>query len=206
MTSNYEFREQIRGKHMKNFRLAVAIFAALAFVCPYLSAQDKPKTDSKAPVSTLKLQVTIVEREGEKKVTNLPYTLFLRAGDAPGAWTKLRTGSRVPVYVGKEGGTQYIDVGTSIDARGIAAEDGRFDITLNLERSWVDGEVDISTQRQGEASAEPNSGRFKQPIIRQFKTELTVPMHDGQTADTTEAADPGSGRVLTLIVTMNVVK
>jgi hypothetical protein len=193
---------------MKNFRLAVAIFTALAFLCPYLSAQDKPKTDSKAPVSTLKLQVTVVEREGEKKVTNLPYTFFLRAGDAQGGspWTKLRTGSRVPVYVGKEGGTQYIDVGTSIDARGIAAEDGRFDITLNLERSWVDGEVDISIQRQGEAAAEPNSGRFKQPIIRQFKTELTLPMHDGQSAETTEAADPGSGRVLTLNVTMNVVK
>jgi hypothetical protein len=193
---------------MKNFRLAVLIFTALAFLCPYLSAQDKPKTDSKAPVSTLKLQVTVVEREGEKKVTNLPYTFFLRAGDAQGGspWTKLRTGSRVPVYVGKEGGTQYIDVGTSIDARGIAAEDGRFDITLNLERSWVDGEIDISIQRQGEAAAEPNSGRFKQPIIRQFKTELTLPMHDGQTTETTEAADPASGRVLALTVTMNVVK
>jgi hypothetical protein len=194
---------------MKNFRLAVSIFTALAFLCPYLSAQDKPKTDSKAAVSTLKLQVTIVEREGEKKVTNLPYTIFLRAGDGGPAspWTKLRTGSRIPVYVGKEGGTQYIDVGTSIDARGIAAEDGRFDITLNLERSWVDGETDISTQKPGEAAAaEPNSGRFKQPIIRQFKTELTLPMHDGQTAETTEAADPGSGRVLTLNVTMNVVK
>jgi hypothetical protein len=193
---------------MKNFRVAISILAALAFLCPYLSAQDKPRSDTKAPVSTLKLQVTIVEREGEKKVTNLPYTFFLRAGDAQGGspWTKLRTGSRVPVYVGKEGGTQYIDVGTSIDARGIAAEDGRFDIILNLERSWVDGEVDISIQKQGEAVTASNPGRFKQPIIRQFKTELTLPMHDGQTTETTEAADPGSGRVLTLIVTMNVVK
>jgi hypothetical protein len=193
---------------MKNFRLAISILTALAFGASYLSAQDKPKSDAKAPVSTLKLQVTIVEREGEKKVTNLPYTFFLRASDAPGAspWTKLRTGSRVPVYVGKEGGIQYIDVGTSIDARGLAAEDGRFDITLNLERSWVDGETDISTQKLGEAAAEPNSSRFKQPIIRQFKTELTLPMRDGQTAETTEAADPGSGRVLTINVTINVVK
>jgi hypothetical protein len=193
---------------MKNFRLAISILTALTFLCPYLSAQDRPKTDSKAPVSTLKLQVTIVEREGEKKVTSLPYTFFLRAGDALGGspWTKLRTGSRVPVYVGKEGGTQYIDVGTSIDARGMAAEDGRFDVTVNLERSWVDGEVDISTQKPREAVADANSARFKQPIIRQFKTEVTLPMGDGQTTETTEAADPGSGRVLTLTVTMNVVK
>ena len=193
---------------MKNLRLAFSILTALAFGAPHLSAQDKPKSDAKAPVSTLKLQVTIVEREGEKKVTNLPYTFFVRAGDAPGVtpWAKLRTGSRVPVYVGKEGGIQYIDIGTSIDARGVAAENGRFDITLNLERSWVDGETEISTQKPGESAAEPNSSRSKQPIIRQFKTEVTLPMHDGQSAETTEAADPGSGRVLTVNVTMNVVK
>lgn len=145
---------------MKDLRLTISILTALAFWGPYLSAQDKPKPDAKGPVSTLKLQVTIVEREGEKKVTNLPYTFFLKAGDAPGAspWTKLRTGSRVPVYVGKEGGTQYIDVGTSIDARGLAAEDGRFDITLNLERSWVDGEMDISNQKPDEVAAGPHRG------------------------------------------------
>ena len=63
---------------------------------------------------------------------------------------------------------------------------------MNLERSWVDGEMDISNQKPGEVAAEPNSGRFKQSSIRQFKTELTLPMHDGQTAETTQAADPGT--------------
>jgi hypothetical protein len=147
-----------------------------------------------------------VEREGEKKVANLPYTFFIRAGEGgPGSpWTKLRTGSRVPVYVGKDAGMQYVDVGTNIDSRALAADDGRFDVTLNLERSWVAGEVEVPVEKS--AGAVADAGHFKEPIIRQFKTELTMPMRDGQTSEVTQAADPGSGRVLIITVTVNVVK
>jgi len=193
---------------MTKARLALAVLLALSIAPFQLGAQDRPKPDVKSPVATLKLQVTIVEHEGEKKVTNLPYTFFLRAGEggAGSPWTKLRTGSRVPVYVGKDAGMQYIGVGTNIDARGFAAEGGRFDITLNLERSWVAGEVDVPMDKSVPSTGEANSGHFKEPIIRQFKTELTLPMHDGQTSEVTQAADPTSGRVLTLTVSMNVVK
>jgi hypothetical protein len=189
---------------MKKLAFMLLAFLVLLSFCPLLSAQDKPKPDVKLPATTLKLQVTIVEREGEKKVTNLPYTFFLRAGNGgpESPWTKLRTGNRVPIYVGKDGGMQYVDIGTNIDARGVAEEDGRFDITLNVERSWVEGEVIVSTEKTGDA----NAGHFKEPIIRQFRTELTLPMRDGQTTESTEAADPGNGRVLTITVTMNVVK
>jgi hypothetical protein len=193
-------------ERMKVFRPHVAILLALAFAGPLLLAQDKPNAASKAPSTLLKLQVTIVEREGEKKVANLPYTFFIRAGEGgPGSpWTKLRTGSRVPVYVGKDAGMQYVDVGTNIDSRALAADDGRFDVTLNLERSWVAGEVEVPVEKS--AGAVADAGHFKEPIIRQFKTELTMPMRDGQTSEVTQAADPGSGRVLIITVTVNVVK
>jgi hypothetical protein len=87
---------------------------------------------------------------------------------------------------------QYLDVGTNIDARGLADGSGRFTVMLNLERSWIEGDVAVAT--------------MKEPIIRQFKTELTLPMKDGQTVQTTQAADPLSARVLTIVATMNVVK
>jgi hypothetical protein len=188
---------------MRKLRFAPVI-VALAILSPYLLAQDKPKPEGKGSVATLKLQVAVVEHEGEKKVTSLPYTFFVRAGEGGSGspWAKLRTGSRVPVYVGKDAGMQYIDVGTNIDARAIALEDGRFDILLNLERSWVEGEVVVPTAKAGDTA----SGTFKEPVIRQFKTELTFPMRDGQSTETTQAADPGSGRILTITVTMNVVK
>jgi hypothetical protein len=189
---------------MRKLRFILAI-TVLTVSAAHLPAQDNPKPDAKAPTATLKLQVTIVEREGDKKVTSLPYTFFLEAGEGGPAspWMKLRTGSRVPVYAGKDFSVQYIDVGTSIDARGIATEDGRFGILLNLERSWVEGEVAIPTAKSENANP---ANFFKEPVIRQFKTELSLPMRDGQTTETTQAADPGSGRILSLTVTMNVVK
>jgi hypothetical protein len=77
---------------------------------------------------------------------------------------------------------------------------------LNLERSWVEGDVTLPSEKQTATAGELNSGQFREPIIRQFKTELTLTMRDGQTVQTTQAADPLSGRVLTITVTMNVVK
>jgi len=193
---------------MRKARFMVATLAALAVISPHVFAQEKTSPGSKTPPATLKMQLVITEHEGEKKLANLPYTFFLRAGEGGSAspWTKVRMGSRVPVYVGKDGGMQYIDVGTNIDARGVSADDGRFDISLNLERSWVEGDVLVPAERPAGSAAEPNAAQFKEPIIRQFKTELTQAMHDGQTIQSTQATDPLSGRVLTITVTMNVAK
>jgi hypothetical protein len=187
-------------------RCTLVALASLILLTPRLSAQDKPGSDVKASGATLKLQVTIAEQEGEKKVANLPYTFFVRAGESASAspWTKVRMGSRVPVHAGREG-MQYLDVGTNIDARALAIADARFDLSLNLERSWVEGEVPVSAEKSG-SLGESNPAQNKEPIIRQFKTELTLAMRDGQTIQTTQAADPLSGRVLTITVTMSVVK
>jgi hypothetical protein len=192
---------------MRKPRIVLAVVGALALLCPQLLGQDKPKQDNKV-ASTLKLQVTFAEHEGEKKLASLPYTFFVQAAEAiPGSpWTKIRTGSRVPVFVGKDASLQYMDIGTNIDARGLASGEGRYDISLLLERSWVEGDVLVAAGKLAGSTPEAVPGQFKEPIIRQFKTELNLAMHDGQTVQTTQAADPLSGRVLTVSVTMNVVK
>jgi hypothetical protein len=194
---------------MRKAMIAVAALLGLSVITFHLAAQESPKTESKKSVTVLKVQVTFSENEGEKKVANLPYMFFLRAVDpnpTPVPWSKVRVGSRVPVYVGKDGGMQYIDVGTNIDARAFPADDGRFDLYLNLERSWVEGDVLLPSEKSPSAAGESNSGHFKEPIIRQFKAELTFAMRDGQAMQTTQAADPLSGRVFTITVTMNVAK
>jgi hypothetical protein len=191
---------------MRKVSFLVLALLTLLIVPLHLASQESPKPEAKKPATLLKLQVTFTENEGEKKLANLPYTFFLKTADPlPPLWTKVRVGSRVPVYVGKDGGMQYIDVGTNIDARGFPADEGRFDIYLNLERSWVEGDVLVPAEKTPTA-VDANSGHFKEPIIRQFKTELNLTMRDGQTIQTTQAADPLSGRVLTITVTMNVVK
>lgn len=188
---------------MRIVRFPFSLLCGLILLIPQLLAQDKPAADAKNPSAVLKLQVTIGEQDGDKKVANLPYSFFLRANEAghqDAAWAKLRMGSRVPVYVGKDGGMQYLDVGTNIDARAFTPGDGRFDVYLNLERSWVEGDVLVRALGASE------SPQYKEPIIRQFKTELTLTMHDGQTVQSTQATDPLSGRVLTITVNLSVVK
>ncbi|HTB93898.1 MAG TPA: hypothetical protein VK728_13780 [Candidatus Sulfotelmatobacter sp.] len=195
---------------MRKARIVMAALVLFAGIGSASSsrAQDKVKNETKAPVATLKMQVTISEAEGEKKVVNLPYTFYLRVGEQGpvNPWTKVRMGSRVPVYVGKDGGMQYIDVGTNIDARGFVGEDGRFDINLSLERSWVEGDVAVPMERPTGQQTEAHTAQFREPVIRQFKTELALTMKDGQTIQSTMATDPLSGKVLAINVTMNVVK
>jgi len=193
---------------MKRVRALLVILTALAGILAPLSAQEKSNIDAKPPTTTLKVQVTIAETDGEKKVVNLPYTYYLRAGEGGPAspWTKLRLGSRIPVYVGKENAMQYLDVGTSIDSRAYSSENGRFDITLNLERSWVEGDVLVPMEKATAQTTDAHVGPFREPIIRQFKTELTLTMRDGQTTQSTLAADPLSGKITSITVTINVVK
>jgi hypothetical protein len=213
---------------MRNLRLALAALLAVAVLAPQIYAQESPQPNSKPPSTTLKVLVVIAEVEGEKKVANLPYTFFLQASDSSPSspWTKVRMGSRVPVATGSfqagvgtdsSAGTatiaplvntqfQYIDVGTHIDARATTGEGGHFDLVLNLERSWVESDMLLPGEKQSANPKDSNSGIFRQPLIRQFKTELTLPMKDGQTIQSTQATDPLSGRVLTITVTMNVVK
>jgi hypothetical protein len=184
------------------------MLTALAAIFTPLWAQEKSSADSRLSGITLKVQVTISETEGEKKVVSLPYTYFLRAGDGgpSSPWTKLRMGSRIPVYTGKDSGMQYLDVGTNIDSRAFSSDNGRFDVTLNLERSWVEGDVVVPMERAAAQAADAHTGPFREPVIRQFKTELTLLMRDGQTTQSTLATDPLSGKILSLTITINVVK
>jgi hypothetical protein len=193
-------------KQMKIARFALAAILVLSVVPHRLSAQDSEKSDAKKHSDTLKVKITFSENEGDKKLSNLPYTFYLKAGDPNSAsWTKVRMGSRVPVYAGKDG-MQYIDVGTNIDARAVAADGGGFDIYVKLERSWVEGEVNINTDQTSPGPSKSSAATFKQPIIRQFKTDLTLTLHDDETIETAQASDPLSGKVLTISVTMNVTK
>lgn len=194
---------------MGKSRSTLIALLALSVLPLCLAAQENAKQDNKKPGTTLKVQVTLSETEGVKKVASLPYAFFLKAsepGSAPPPWTKVRIGSRIPVYVGKEGGMQYIDVGTNIDARGFVLDDGHFEIYLDLERSWVEGDVTVPTEKPFNSSSDPNTGHFKEPIIRQFRNEQTFTMRDGQTIQSSQAADPLSGRVIAGTITINVAK
>lgn len=181
-------------------KLAVAFLLAV-LLASAARAQEKEK--AQVPV---KVQVVFSEYEGEKKVATFPYTLLvsaageLRRSDP----SKIRVGVRVPIITqGKEGPvTQYLDVGSYIDARAAIQEDGKILLSLNLRRSFIYSPQAEKTGAGGfpVPTSDPN------PIFRNFESEVQLAFKDGETIQTNMATDPVSGRVLKVDVTLNVVK
>jgi hypothetical protein len=198
---------------MKLSPIHVGSLLLLGMLSPVCPAQDRPKPDEKprreVATTPVKAQIVFVEYDGDKKTKSLPYTVYINAPDSPElmpGWVKLRVGSRVPVYTGKDQ-FSYFDVGTNIDARAAYPGEGRFLLYLSLERSWVEGDVLVPMQKPPEQiTPDPHAGSFRQPIVHQFKTELDLKLREGQTLETTMATDPVSGKVMKVEVTLSVVK
>ena len=192
--------------------LMVLLFGVLS---PFCSAQEKPKAEDgqKAEVRTtpVKVQIVITELEGDKKIKSLPYTLYINAPDAPdwksSGFVKLRVGSRVPVYTGGTAGSMtYLDVGTNMDARSAYTGEGRLLLQMKIERSWVEGEVSVPVAKSDGSASETSSGHFREPIIRNFTSELDLKLREGQSVESIMATDPLSGKVLKIDVSFTIVK
>ena len=173
-----------------------------------LPGQDKPKTpeqgseDIRFSRASLKVQVVFTEYEGDKKLKSLPYS-FLVTTHTRDTWpeAKIRVGSRVPVYTGGEHGSMtYMDVGTNIDCRAEAVAEGQYRIYLNLERSWVEGDVLVTVEK----AAPPQA--FREPVVRQYRTELSPILKDGQSVETSLATDPLSGKIVKIEVSVSLAK
>src|ERR1700720_1922585 len=196
---------------MQKVKTAFVFLAVASLLAQPLLAQEKSKPEEKGPPTAhptpLKVQIVFTEFEGDKKVKSMPYTSVFAAdpGHQPDA-VKLRIGSRVPLFTGKEGGLQYIDIGTNLDCTADRFEDGRFGLRLALERSWIQGDVPVPVDRSTEAQAGTSGGQFKEPVIGQYKTQEYLIMRDGQTVESTVATDPLTGRTLKIELTLNVMK
>ena len=187
----------------------MVILATIALtICVALPshAQEKPKVDEyEKSFSPLKVQIVVTEFEGDKKVKSLPYTMVFTAGSHRDAEVaKLRVGSRIPVYTRNDGGFQYIDIGTNLDCRAERMEDGRYGLKLSLERSWV--QDNIRLPGNDKATTSGDTAAFNQPVIAGYRTDAFLIARDGQTVETTAAADPLSGRILKVELTLTAPK
>jgi hypothetical protein len=184
----------------------------LGMLSPIVLAQDKPKADEKAkveaPSTPIKVQIVFSEFEGDKKTKSLPYVMYMNAPDSTelrAGWVKFRIGSRLPIYAGKNE-MQYLDVGTNVDARAAYTGEGHVLLQLILERSWVEGEVSVPVTKADASPADPSGGRFQEPIIRGFKSELDMKLREGQPVESTVATDPISGKVVKVEIGFTVAK
>ena len=183
------------------------LLAALAMATPWVSAQEKPKSEDAAPEAhqteptPLKISITFTEFEGDKKVKSLPYTTIVIA-DGKNPKSVVKMGSRVPVYAGKDQ-MVYLDVGSNIDCQASRTKDNKFDLRLALDRSWVEGDVAVPVDP---GATSQTSGQFPEPIVRRFLSELSLTLRDGQTVESSFATDPLSGKVFRVEVSLNIVK
>lgn len=185
------------------YKFAVAMVLAGTLTLPGF-AQEKPKSDggeklAEMPkvITPLRVQVVFNEFDGEKKISSLPYTLLVNANNG-GPLASIRMGIRVPINSGSPGGIIYLDMGTNIDGRAEIREDGRFLLSLSVERSSA-----YSPQRNLPDIRPAGSDN---PVIQQFRSQLNLLVRDGQTIPTTVSTDPVTGRVIKVDVTVNVVK
>lgn len=195
---------------MKKTVLAVSL-AIVVLVVPRLLAQDKEKSGGEAkpsqtekPMTPLRVQVSFTEFEGDKKISNLPYTFLVNADDR-GVKAAVRMGLRVPIETSSNTGAKqitYQDVGTNLDGRAEKTDDGRFSLILNVEKS----SAYLPGSNEKPASVGGNEISSAQPTIQQFRTQVNLLIRDGQTIQSTVAADPVTGRVLKVDVTLNVIK
>ena len=195
---------------MKTRRIVLAALLAL-LAWSSAQAQEKPNagsatTDTSAVTASVRIQVVLTEYDGTKKIASLPYMLPYAATAATDdkswrAFASLRVGVRVPIAAASsktgENSVQYMDVGTNIDARARHLDGDRYAIELTVERSslYTRGEnKDGKTEGREWAPGDPVPG--SQPLIRQFRGNVTILVHDGRGAEATVATDPLTGHSL----------
>jgi hypothetical protein len=158
-------------------------------------AQKQPK-----PVTPLRLQVVFSRYQGEKKVGSVYYVLPVNADD--GGVYRVHMGFQVPLrYESKEsyGNVVFKDVGNSVGCRAETADDARFKFNCNFEQSSLQA-------TNGEPPGMATNAPPLPPVLRDFRSESSFFLRDGQTSQLTVATDPVSGDVVKVDVTLNVVK
>jgi hypothetical protein len=187
-----------------------------------LGAQQVPAPAQKTSPPA-KVDIVVERYLVEKKVSSLPYSIWL--GHAPqdparvqASTGSVRIGVQVPIGTttqtstnGTQGTTrtdattkpEYQDVGTSIDCYLSTYDDGRFWLSINLRDTSI---FDAGGGRQaptGRASAASSAGS---PAFRTFSFNNTMPMRDGQTVEFVNAADKVTGEIVKATATLTIVK
>jgi hypothetical protein len=187
--------------------ILAALIVALGAVALPAGSQEKSASSPEAKkMIPLKVVLVFEEFEGQNKVVSLPYSFYVNANDSDHRPASIRSGLRVPVSVGANSDKntiQYQDVGASMDCTAETPEPGLFELQLSVQRSW------LFTPDENKGSANPSNavlGAGGNPIIQQFSSFYRLAMHDGQTVEASTATNPINGRVMKVLVTMNVVK
>ena len=183
------------------FRKWSAAFIFLVLAVGIAGAEEEKAEKPRRVPIPLKLQVVFTRYQGEKKVSSVPYVLSVSADDRS---AKVRMGIKVPIRVqGSQGTVSYQDVGNNLDCGAESLVDGRFKVACSFEQSSV-----YTAQHENRAAGSPGGdiSREDEPLIRAFRSDASLVLRDGQSAQYTSATDPVSGEVLKIDITLNVLR
>jgi hypothetical protein len=190
-----------------------AVVLALAVAAPFgpvTAAENPPQQNAaaeKPDMVPLKLDLVIVRQAGDKKISSMPYSMWVTANAPSG--TRLRMGVQVPIVQtvfgseSKEKGEgtvasvpqrsyTYRDIGANIDASATSASDGRYRVSITLSETGL------------HEKGEPATGGA--PLIRSFSSSFQLLLRDKQTATFSSATDPVTGETLRVDATLTVLK
>lgn len=177
----------------------VASVLMCLLISPVCAQAQQQATPSEEKSSHLRLDFLLTEYDGQKKVSSMPYTMYVEAASHPVRGGRLRMGVRVPMGAASKFLGSYTDVGTNIDCSATISGDNLYNLDSTVSRSSV-----YSTDEQGTETAYDASGL--RTVVRTFNTDFSLEMHDGQTAEGPTATDPFNGHILKISVTLHVIK
>lgn len=210
---------------MKTPTRVVAIASVTAAWLAASSALGAQATPAKAPYPPAKVDVVIERYQADKKVSSMPFSLWVTGGspgrnDSQGSLrigvavpigsTTVTRGSNAPGSTRSDTTTapEYKDVGTSIDCFLSMTEDGKYVLRVNLNDTSI---FDPSAQRQAALAARglaaPTTSRaVDASAFRTLQFNNTLLMRDGQTAELASATDKITGEVVKAQVTLTIAK
>ena len=183
--------------------MPLAVVLALTFAsvtaAPAQEQGNAPGPDAVVPLS---VDVTISRYRGDELVGSLPYMLSVTAGSGP---STLQLNDRVPVpvgppIVGPDGVSQprfnYEEVGTEIECGARTLSGGRYEVTVVIVESSVDGDDRTPTDASVSYA----------PVFHFFNSNNTLVLRDGQSRQYVAAADRLSGETIRVDVTLTVLE
>lgn len=170
------------------------------------------------PGVPLQVEVVLSRFQGDKQVSRVPYMLSVNAGSPrlPPRPAQLRMGLELPgeperlpspgAGPAKDASAKASSngqrrpsrpVGTNIDCSATLTDDGRYQVSVTIEDSWL--YLDAQSLQRATKGGEP-------PVMRTFRFSNGLTLRDGQSAQFAGAADKISGELVRVDVTITAVK
>jgi Flp pilus assembly secretin CpaC len=192
---------------------ARSLFLALGIVSMAVSAGAQNQPPAAAGLSAVsipvRVQLVIARYQGDKKVSSVPFTLFVNATELANhaeEFSRVQMGVEVPIpavaapaeakpNAPGQPALQYRPFGTNINCFAKVLDNGRFKLSVTIDES-----MPYSDQDRSRSTSSPA------PVFRSFRVSSFVVLKDGQSEQFSTATDRFSGEVVKMDVTLSVVK